>query len=347
MPPSLKRRPQVHRLAKDLGLPLSGDPVAAICTYCRTRLLSLAREMSCRTPSDLLAAAQDRLGTFFRDVHSDDELIGLRNEYTSRKEPGFARIFEELAPANVYAITLRLLAPRKGERAYVSVIDCRGRKAWKAYFSKWHELAHLLTLTSQARLSFRRTHGANVNDPEEQLMEAIAGDGAFLSELVVPHIHEAVSFDALYRLRQSLCPEASDLASAIGFVRAWPTPCLFVRAEMALKRTHERARAQGSLPFHTAPTPTLRAVRVTTNPAAQRVGLSIPDRMRVPEQSVIMRALLEGRANLEAQETLSWWSSSTGGPLKDRPVRVAARNMKDHVQALITPLDENVAAEAQ
>jgi hypothetical protein len=301
--------------------------------------------MACGTPSDLLAAVQDRLGTFFRDVHSDEELIGLRNEYTSRKEPGFALIFEELAPDHVYAITLCLLAPRKGERPYVSVIDCRGRKAWKAYYSKWHELAHLLTLTSQTRLSFRRTHGAEVNDPEEQLMEAIAGDGAFLSELVVPHIHEAISFDALYRLRQTLCPEASDLASTIGFVHAWPTPCLYVRAEMALKRVHERARVQRTLSFHTPPTPTLRVVRVTMNAAAQRVGLSIPRRMRVPEHSAIMLAYLKGHAHLEAVENLSWWSSSTGGQLEDRPVCVAARNMKDHVQALITPVDGNVAVE--
>src|SRR5438876_1078966 len=101
--------------------------------------------------------------------------MDLRSEYVSRDELGFAQIVEELSSPTVYAITLKLRSPRaaKGEHPYVSVIDCRGIKAWKAYYSKWHELAHLLTLTSQTRIAFRRTHGAVVN-PEEQLMEVIA-----------------------------------------------------------------------------------------------------------------------------------------------------------------------------
>lgn len=334
---NLRSEPRIHVLARDLGLPISSDPVAAIRAYCRKRLLDLAREMSCHTPSELLAVAQDRLGTFFREVRTDDELRSLTLEYTSRRELRFAQLADDLRPA-VFAITFRLQSPRKGERPYVSVIDCRGGKAWKAYFSKWHELAHLLTLTSQTRLTFCRTHGDEGDDPEERLMESIAGEGAFLPELIVPHVQEPVSFDAIYRLRQALCPEASDQASLIGFVRAWPTACVFVRAEMRLRRDQDRSLAQGRLEFHAPPVRVLRAAEVTVNDAAQRMGLVIPKNMRVPEGSVIKRAFLEGRADVEAQEDLSSWATSKGQRLPARAVRVVATNMKDHVRALITPI---------
>jgi hypothetical protein len=342
--PNLKSRPEIHRLAKDLGLPSSADPASAIRASCRARLRALARQSACKTPSDLLAVAQNSLRTVFREIRSDEDLTDLRSEYVARNELGFAQIVHELASPDVYAITLKLNAPRtaKGEHSYVSVIDCRGAKAWRANYSKWHELAHLLTLTSQTRIAFRRTHGEVVNDPEEQLMEVIAGDGAFLPELVVPHIHEPISFDAISRLRQQICPEASEVASHIGFVKAWPVPCLSLRVEMGLKKVEERARAQRALPFHDPPKPVLRAVKVTVNPAAQRAGFSIPRNMRVPERSVISRAFHEGQY-LEAEENLSWGSSSKGGPLGDQPIRVSARRMWDHVQVLITAAVETAA----
>lgn len=332
----LKSEPRIRVLARDLGLPMSADPAGAIQAYCRQRLLDLARKTSCQTPSELLAVAQDHLGTYVREVRTHDELVSLRHEYTSRRELRFAQLADDLRPG-VFAITFKLLSPKKGERPYVSVIDCRGEKAPRAYFSKWHELAHLLTLTSQTRLTFCRTHGDESDDPEERLMESIAGDGAFLPELIVPHIQEPISFDAIYRLRQALCPEASDQASLIGFVRAWPTPCMFVRAEMGLRRDQQRSLAQGRLEFHDPPVRVLRAIDVTVNDAAQRTGLVIPRNMRVPEDSVIKRAFLEGRAHVEADEDLSSWTTSKGERLPARAMHVVATNMKDHIRALVTP----------
>ena len=93
------------------------------------------------------------------------------------------------------------------EPEFVSVIDSRGSKAFRAYFTKWHELAHLLTLTDQLRLSFRRTHVArNFNSPEEALMEVIAGHFGFYGPIVKPHISGTISFDAIEALRQEAVP---------------------------------------------------------------------------------------------------------------------------------------------
>ena len=73
------------------------------------------------------------------------------------------------------------------------------------------------------------------------------------------------------------------------------------------------------------------------NEAAPGTGLSIPPNMRVPERSVIYRVFSGIEEVGEADEDLSWWTSSAGGRLSALPVHVTARRRGDHVQALIAP----------
>ena len=224
------------------------------------------------------------------------------------------------------AITFRRTRPREGDRQFVSVIDCRGSKGWRSYFSKWHELAHLLTLTQQARLTFRRTHAEpETKDPEEALMDVIAGVIGFFPELVQPHVVGEISFEQVSEIRGRLCPDASHQASLIGLVNAWPTPCVLVDARLGLRDRERRARSQGAFDFHDGPAPVLRAVHVTANAAAERSGILIPRNMRIPEQSVIARVLADGVDYLEAQEDLGWWQSSSGRALESRRMTVKAR----------------------
>jgi hypothetical protein len=118
----------------------------------------------------------------------------------------FAGLDKELSE-DVFAITYRRNNRETWEPEFVSVIDARGAKALRAYFTKWHELAHLLTLTDQLRLSFRRTHIAkDFNSPEEALMELIAGHFGFYGPMIKPHISGAISFDAIETLRQKALP---------------------------------------------------------------------------------------------------------------------------------------------
>lgn len=328
---------QVHRLASDLGLGRQADPVAAIRLHCRKRLLGFLGEIPCTTLSELLALSQDRLGTRFIEAHSDEDVARIQAEYVARREFGFSQLAEELSSAEVFAITFRLQSPEPWERQFVSVIDCRGPKKYRAYFSKWHELAHLLTLTNQMRLTFRRTHlTEEVNDPEERLMEVLAGDGAFLPELIVQHAVGPISFEAIRRIRDRLCPDASDQASRIGIVQAWPIPCLMVRAKLALKKEHQRQLAQMRFGFSKSPLPALRAVEVDSNSAARSGGFSIPRNMRIPEESVIFRAYPNSDGDLEAEEDLAWWSSQ-GRHLETKAVQVVARGLGDEVLALISP----------
>ncbi len=179
----LKNDPQVWRLAADLGLRPNADPVADIRAFCRKRIRALIRDFRCATLRELLDTAAASLDTLFIEIRSDEQLERVKREYVAKGEVVFATLDKELGP-ETFAITFRRRNTLPGERAYVSVIDCRRGKAWRAYFSKWHELAHLLTLTDQGRLSFCRTHSdAEHRDPEEALMDVLAGDAGFFLDL--------------------------------------------------------------------------------------------------------------------------------------------------------------------
>jgi hypothetical protein len=336
MPPSLKSNIQIWRLAADLRLNRDADPVASIVAFCRKRVRAIQREFGSQTLGDLLSAVAARVDTLFIEVHTDADVARVSAEYARRGEVIFVTLAEQLAP-NVYAITFRLTRPTEVDRQYVSVIDCRGEKGWRAYFSKWHELAHLLTLTEQGRLKFCRTHAEpEIKDPEEALMDVIAGEVGFLSDLVLPHTGGEISFDKIAELRERLCSEASQQASLIGFVKAWPAPALLVHARLGLRAAQRRAQAQRLLGFHDAPEPVLRAVHVTQNSAADQTGFSIPRNMRVPPRSII-HSVSPGSKAVAAIEDLGWWESQ-GRSLDSRQIKVIARPGYGGVDALIIPL---------
>jgi hypothetical protein len=332
MPLRLKTNPTVARLAADLHLRSSADPAAAILRYCRKKIDTYLADFPCATLTQLLDTACAHLHTVFVEIHGDAELRAVEQQYLARGEHAFAGLRGQLGP-DVFAITFALRNPEPYDRPFVSLIDCRGEKAHRAYFSKWHELAHLLTLTSQMRLRFCRTHVEPAHkDPEEALMDVIGGDLGFYPPLVAPHAEGRITFDKIEQLRQKLCPAASAVSSVIGFVKAWPRPVLLVQARLATRREHEH---QAGFDFHTPASMALRAVKVTANEAAQAKGVLLPTNMRVPAKSVISTVFTNGGA-LAGHEDLSWWESQ-GHARPALPVSVDARRRHDYVEALLTP----------
>lgn len=339
MPPKLATNPVVWRLATDLGLKPTGDPLKVIVNFTRQRIRTLREEFSCSTLTSLLAAAAAKVDTLFVEIHTDEDLQTVKKKYIREGEFAFANLESQLTP-DVYAITFKRGAMQPLERRFISVIDCRGEKGARCYFSKWHEIAHLLTLTSQQRLKFCRSHvPAEIKDPEEAVMDVIAGELGFFDDIVRSHLKSPPSFATIAELRKCLCPEASTQASLIGFIRAWRNPCLFVEAGWALRKRDAELKSQGSFAFHVPAAPALRAVHVTPNDAARRSSLFIPWNMRVPEQSVIARVLTDNIPELEASENLSWWTTIDGARLPALPVNVLARRAGRRVHVLITPIE--------
>jgi hypothetical protein len=339
MPPILTNNPTVWTLARDLGLNPRADPLDSIVKCVRRQIGAFLKECPCSSLTDLLKQTAVRVNTLFVEVYTDDDLWAVKQQYVSEGELAFADLESQLS-SKVFAITFKRQAGKPWDRQFISVIDCRGEKAARRYFSKWHEIAHLLTLTSQQRLKFCRSHVAvELKDPEEAVMDVIAGELGFYDDMVRPYAEQPLSFERIQQLRDQLCPDASEQASRIGFVKAWPQPCVLVEAEPALK-THERhLEGQHAFPFHGRPLKVLRATHVTPNSAARDSGLFIPRNMRVPERSVIARVFADDRGELCATEDLSWWSSG-GKALQARAVKVLAKRMVDRAQALIMPVEK-------
>lgn len=332
---------QIHRLAKDLGIRVrkDDDPVGAIVNYCEQQVKSmLAGLTDCETLSQMLDWVANKAGTYFEIIQSDEDLQRIKQNYLDRREMVFVRIEEEFSD-DVFGVTFKLHNREPWEPEYVSVIDCRGEKAARAYFTKWHEIAHLLTQTVQMRLVFRRTHSSkNKGDPEERLMDVIAARFGFYPAIVQQFIVEEISFEAIEKLRQRLCPEASYQSSLINFVKCWNSPCILLHAEMGIRKDEEAKLAQDSFFFADVPQESLRAVYVAPNDLARSRGFTIYENMRVPERSVIYQVFTREIIYGDAEENLSWWEASSGKSLKPCRVKVQARWWMQHVQALITPI---------
>ena len=249
-------------------------------------------------------------GHFSEEIHSEADLEGIRDEYLAKGELIFANLANDLALPDDYAITIKVHPKQPWEPRFVSVIDCRGDKRFRTYFTKWHELAHLLTL--QMRLAFRRSHSReNSNDPEERLMDVIASSAGFLPVFMPDGVTGELSFESIMEIKKEFCPDASAQAALIGIVKAFPSPCILVQAELALKKEEALAQSQFEFGFQSRPKPSLRAVHATVNTAARKVGLQFFDKWRVPTTSVIADVFAKG-GYVEADEDLVWWSASNG-----------------------------------
>ena len=340
MSPKLKNSVRIWKFARDLGIKPTDDPVGGILRFCDQRIRKVLGDFpDCKTLFDLLDCAASKVGTFFETAYTDIELERVKSKYLKKGEKAFVQLEEDLSE-DVFGITFKRFNREFWEPEFVSVIDCRGAKAARSYYTKWHEVAHLLVLTDQMRLSFRRTHCPTTNkDPEEALIDVIAGTFGFYAPITQKYTKGEISFEAIEDLRMDLCPEASQQSSLIGFVKAWRDPCLLVHSKMALRKHEQVKLIQGTFHFQEGPTPALRAVHVAVNDKAREMGIVIYENMRIPERSVIHQAFAEDNNYAEAEEDLGWWETSNGTVLPKCPVRVKARGSWDSVDALIIPIE--------
>lgn len=333
----LDSKPQIWTLAADLGLGTSASPSGSILAHVKKRIKQIAKKFSCANLNSLLEATAGEVGTVFEEVRSDDDLRRIRQKYVGKGEKAFANLENDLHRPDDLAITIRRLHREGWESEFVSIIDCRGDKIYRSYFSRWHELAHLLTLTPQMRLVFRRTHaGPAVQDPEELLMDVIASTVGFFRDFLPGKIGD-ISFERIRQIQEEFCPEASKQAALINIVKVLPQPCILIEARLGFRKAEGATAAQLPVGIHAQTTcPELRAVRVTVNDAAREAGIRFHRNWRVPSSSVISKVFLEG-GYAENTEDLSWWTTSSGGSLPPCRVAVKAKKNWDSVQALLIP----------
>jgi hypothetical protein len=314
----------IRVLAHDLGLPSKVRPVQQITHFCEQRigrwLAELPGKHDATTILDIAAA---KLSATIIEVHTEAELIALQQRYVSQGEAGFAFLKSDF-DAGVLGITLRLLRRKAFEPMFVSVINCIGRNCERAYFTKWHELVHLLTLTDQTRLVFKRTHvDCSQRDPEEALVDIVAGALAYHPKLLKHYAQKRLSFALVDEIREKVFSVSSRQAALLGITHQWPKPCVLLRIELAGK--------------HNSTSRELRAVTARPNTAAIDEGVIVIPKFRVPQNSVIWSAFHRGTlVTADIQEPLELWTSSDGSQWSGGNFHVDIQRGHENMQVLLS-----------
>lgn len=344
----LKNSPVAIKIANDLGLKKLPDAEAAIRNYCLRRVENIISAFGdVADLNQLLDIVSSHLQLTFEEVHDDEDLSEIAQKYLNRKELIFGCIQKELDD-ETDGVLIRLQNAEAWEPKFVAVINCRGNKIWRAYFSKWHEVSHLLTTPrTQMTFQFRRTPKFK-KAAEEQIVDRIAGDLAFYKKIFLPALKRQIdqsdnrlTFSAVEKLRQTVCEGASREATLRGAVRYVDVPQLLVIAGMGYKKCEERLLDSGQLALFKGMEckiePKLRALEIIPSISAVDSHFRIHKNLEIPERCVICRAFEDVAGSgeiLTAHENLNWWRHSRGR-LKNENVIVDAKKSGEKVFALI------------
>jgi hypothetical protein len=342
----LDAAPEIIALADELGVG-GVAPVDGILGHCRRRLDGWVKEAGGVATIDALESlVASRLQMTFEEVRSDEDFDRLTEVYArGKKEFVFAGMrtkFDDADKLTYGALVQRRHARTDSTDRFVAVIDCRGFKLARRFFTRWHEIAHRLTThTDMLEPVYRSEH-----DPIERLMDEIAGHIGFYEPIFQPAYRQAsrgkqhLSFSTVETIISSAFPAASFQATLFACTRRLSTPVIYLEAALAHKKEVKRRLHTPSLFGDDLPPGELRAVKVIPNAAAQEEGFFIPTNMRVPVASVIHRLFdAEPLSDGDGQEDLGQWESQ-GKPLEGRAVVVEGRKVADRVIAIVQPADK-------
>jgi hypothetical protein len=294
---------------------------------------------------DLEQLVCERLQLVCEEIWSDEDLNAVIRKYIALGEPVFASLRMQLDESRFGTTVMRRNAAADARDRYVAVIDCRGSKAARRFFTRWHEIAHLLADPTHPTSWVHRT--AAETSPIERLMDEIAAEIGFYDPIFRPVLleHHQLTFTAVETVRNRFCPHASFQATLIACTTHMPRPAIYLEAGMGYKTQEEAELHSGQTALFPMELPKakLRALVVAANSAARAHGVRIDRNMEIPAESVIATLFyetfntstsLEGRA----RESLQMWQHSDGGSLGGVEVDIAARRLGERVFALILPI---------
>jgi hypothetical protein len=343
----LDHAPEVLDLAGQLGVG-GAAPVEGILAYCRRRIDGWVAEAgSVATIEALEALVTGRLQMVFEEIRTDEDFSRLTEVYArGKKEFVFAGLrpkFDDPSNMTYGALVQRRNAGPKDADRFVAVIDCRGNKLARRFFTRWHEIAHRLTTHADGgdtEPGYRSEH-----DPIERMMDEIAGHVGFYGPIFDPAFRLAsdgkslLTFGTVESVIRQAFPAASFQATLFACARRLTTPVVYLEAALAHKKEVKRRMATPSMFGDDPPLGELRAVKVIPNEAALEDRFTIPTNMRVPADSVIHRLFdAEPQSSDDGKEDLSQWESQ-GKTLERRAVIVEGRKVADRVIAIIQPVE--------
>lgn len=346
----LDRSKEILAIASQMGIS-SASPARGIVDACRQQVSQWIEGKPISTFAMLEEIVCNKLQLVFEIIRADSDIECLVEKYASKGEIAFAYIrncFDEHTYGTLFK---RRNARKNASDKYVAFIDCRGDKGARCYFSKWHEIAHVMTNFDQMEIPFHRST-VNIKDDTELLMDRIAGEIGFLDELFCPVMddelrsEQRLTFGAVDKIQSRVCDDASFHSTLIACCQRVNKPTVYLEAKLAYKKSEKQLLNSGQDDFlessfpESIPKPKLRATIVKPNPQATDAGIDIHQNMEIPETSAIYRlysSQLDELIDIKAQENLSTWTHSNGSTLKDTEVLIEARKYKDSLYAIITP----------
>lgn len=329
----LTRHPKLKQLARNLHIPDSGDCLRELRDHALASVRRMLRDWSVETIEDLRVLVADKLSVKIEYIHGDDDVDRLGGEY-GQVMAGFRQLLRaEFLKGDTEGLLVDNPKPGRGGRDYLVVVDARGPRKMRAYFTAWHELAHLLLYPRRQAVfeGFRRTPSPEVRlkDPVESAVDHIAGLLAFWEPLFKPALQNAargvLSFDAIALASAEVAPGASLQSACLAAVRTWERPVAFVTAEVSCK-------SDGT-------SPSLRVQSIVANDMARDIGCSVRRQMRVPLTSAISKAfndaLGQRHSGLENQAD---WEVSGHGPLTPLAWHIEAVRRGPLVYGLLTSM---------
>lgn len=351
--PKLDEKPQVAQLAKELGLEGRGDWLRKIQEYAHSKVRDILRSapVAVLTLDGLFRVLADSLSVKVEYVRSDADLERIEAEYRFSLAEA-RKLRHDLNDERTDGLLMRNPDFRRGHREFLAVVDARGANASRAYFTAWHEITHLIVTPPQRAFQgvYRTGPVARAKDPEESVVDAVAGELAFYGPIVRPVVIEALenqdrlTFGIIEEIRQRVAPEASLYATGIAVVRLVEIPVSLIQVAPAYKKSEQRRLSSNQQELRlrlemSEPQPKLRAVDVISSSSARDFGLAIFKNMRVPERSILTRVSdSDEDLELHAIEDQSWWEVGRDERLPPLPVAVSALRRGPFVYGLISPL---------
>lgn len=337
--------PEIFSLADGLGVG-GAAPVNGILDYCHRRIDAWVAEAGGIPNIDALESlVTQKLQMVFEEIRTDDDWERLKEVYArGKKEFVFGAIrtkFDDDHNLTYGALVQRRNATSSDADRFVAVIDCRGNKLARRFFTRWHEIAHRLTTHADMPEPVYRSE----HDPIERMMDEIAGHVGFYDPLFQPIYQQAtegvphLKFATVETIIGSAFPAASFQATLFACTRRLPTPVIYLEAALDHKKEVKRKLATPSLFDVDPPLGELRVVKVRANDAAFKDKFFIPEKMRVPADSVIHSLFdADPMTDGNGEECLSHWESQ-GRSLGRRAVVVEARKVPDRVIAIVQPVE--------
>ena len=194
--------PEIIDLAAELGLQ-TDKPVDNIIAHCRNRIDGWVAEAGGVSGIEALESLVTRqLQLVFEEVRSDEDFDRLTQVYAAEKGVRVRRHalkFDDTSNLTYGALVECRHAGADSHDRFVAVIDCRGIKLARRFFTRWHEIAHRLTTHADILEPVYRSE----HDPIERLMDEIAGQSAFTNLCSSPHTSRPARGSHISRLGRS------------------------------------------------------------------------------------------------------------------------------------------------